>query len=315
MSDISQDIVSEKEADNNIKLLGKYENGNYTVMMYDDGTKIRTGDCDKFIPSFAENCDVKITDKCDGGCPMCYEGCTIGGRHANLLDAQFIDTLHPYTELAINGNDLSHPELIPFLAKLKNKKIITNMTVNQIHFERNLALLKHLVDNQLIWGLGVSLHDPTPEFVLSIKSFPNIVVHTINGLLTKQDLSILADNDLKLLILGYKPVNRGADYYVDHTNTILENTLWLRQNIDKYFSRFSCVSFDNLALNQLNIRRFLSDEEWEIFYMGDDGTFTFYIDMVEGTFAKNSVAPKEERFSIGDKSIDDMFQIIRQKYS
>ena len=95
-----------------------YENGNYTVSFCEnDGTKIRENKLDFFEPAFAENCDVKITDKCDGGCEFCYENCIPNGKHGDILNHKFLDTLHPYTELAINGNDLSHPDLTIFLAK------------------------------------------------------------------------------------------------------------------------------------------------------------------------------------------------------
>ena len=63
-----------------VSLLGSYVNGNYRTSIYNDGTKIRetlNEDDTQFIPAFAENCDVKITDRCDGGCQMCYEGCTV----------------------------------------------------------------------------------------------------------------------------------------------------------------------------------------------------------------------------------------------
>ena len=86
-----------------MNIIGKYKNGNYIVTMLSDGTKIRETNDDEFIPSFAENCDVKITDKCDGGCPFCYEGCTPNGRHGDIMNYKFLDTLHPYTELAINA--------------------------------------------------------------------------------------------------------------------------------------------------------------------------------------------------------------------
>jgi len=113
-----------------MKTLGVYKNGNYNVRLLADGTKIRETNEDEFIPAFAENCDCKITDKCDGGCPFCYEGCTPNGKHGDILNYKFLDTLHPYTELAINGNDMSHPDLIPLLEKLKEKKVVANMTVS-----------------------------------------------------------------------------------------------------------------------------------------------------------------------------------------
>ena len=167
-----------------LKLLGVYKNGNYSVKILSDGTKIRETNDDEFIPDFAENCDVKITDKCDGGCPFCYEGCTPNGRHGDILNYKFLDTLHPYTELAINGNDLTHPDLVPFMYKMKEKKVILNMTVNQIHFERNFETIKTLINEGLIYGLGVSLRDPTDEFIDMITQIPNAVIHVINGVVT-----------------------------------------------------------------------------------------------------------------------------------
>ena len=290
-----------------LKLLGIYKNGNYTVKVLSDGTKIRETLEDEFIPSFAENCDCKITDKCDGGCPFCYEGCTPNGRHGDVLNYKFLDTLHPYTELAINGNDMSHPDLIPFLEKLKEKKVITNLTVNQIHFERYQDLIRELVNKKLIYGLGISLKEPTEEFISLVKTYPNAVIHVINGILSPSDVTMLADNNLKMLILGYKQLRRGEDWYDKEHESIVAKQIWLKKNLDKMLNHFKVISFDNLAITQLDVKRLMSEEQWEEFYMGDDGNYTFYIDMVEGTFGKNSLAT--ERYPIMD-SIDSMFQKI-----
>lgn len=290
-----------------LKLLGVYKNGNYTVKILNDGTKIRETLEDEFIPSFAENCDCKITDKCDGGCPFCYEGCTPNGKHGDILNYKFLDTLHPYTELAINGNDMSHPDLIPFLRKLREKKVIANLTVNQIHFERHQSLIRKLVDDKLIYGLGISLKEPTEEFISLVKTYPNAVIHVINGILSASDVEKLSDNNLKMLILGYKQLRRGEDWYdKDHSN-IIAKQMWLKENLDKMLSHFEVISFDNLAITQLDVKRLMSEEDWEEFYMGDDGSYTFYIDMVDGTFGKNSLAT--ERYPIMD-NIDLMFQKI-----
>ena len=43
--------------------------------------------------------------------------------------------------------------------------------------------------------------------------------------------------------------------------------------------------------------------------MGDDGTITYYIDMVERKFAKSSTAPFDKRYDLLD-SADDMFKKI-----
>jgi len=293
-----------------MKLIGRYKNGNYMVSIFNDGTKVRETEEDNFLPAFAENCDCKITDKCDGGCAFCYEGCTPNGKHGDILNYKFLDTLHPYTELALNGNDLTHPDLIPFLEKLKEKKVIANMTVNQIHFERCQDMIRSLVDNGLINGLGVSLREPTEEFISLIKTYPNAVVHVINGILKPTDVEAMADNNIKMLILGYKQMRRGADWYNADCENIISLQSWMSINLKDIIERFAVVSFDNLAIEQLNVKSLLSDEEWEEFYMGSDSEFTFYLDMVEGTFGKNSLAPVNERYPIMD-SIDEMFEKIR----
>lgn len=289
------------------KILGSYVNGNYTVTVLTNGTKIRTTNDDDFMPAFAENCDLKITDKCDGGCQFCYEGCSINGKHGDILNAKFIDTLHPFTELALNGNDLSHPDLIPFLKKLQAKQIITNMTVNQKHFIQHYDFIKSLIDDNLIFGLGISLVNVTDEFLDKVKSIDNSVIHVINGIFTKEQAEQLKGHNLKLLVLGYKELNRGIDYLSQNNVSVRTNQKWLYDNIDTIASYFKIMSYDNLALEQLNVKRFMSEEDWNTFYMGDDGTMTFYIDLVEGKFAKNSISL--ERFNILD-NIDDMFNII-----
>ena len=292
-----------------------YKNGNYiTSINLRTGTKIRENDLDNLTPAFAENCDITITHKCDGGCEFCYMGCTSDGRHGDILNPKFLDTLHEYTELAINGNDLSHPDLIPFLEKLKEKKVIANMTVNQIHFERCQDMIKDLIDKKLIYGLGISLKKPTKEFISLVKQYPNAVIHTINGVTTIEDYKALAHNDLKILILGYKELQRGVEYMDNHHLSIAQAQSELYDILGKIVEDvwFNVVSFDNLAIEQLDVKRLLSDEEWNEFYMGRDMEFTFYLDLVEGKFAGNSLAPENERYNLLD-SVDEMFKKIRAK--
>ena len=73
---------------------------------------------------------------------------------------------------------------------------------------------------------------------------------------------------------------------------------------------FNVVSFDNLAIKQLNVQSMLSQEDWEKFYMGDDGQHTMYIDLVEGVFAKNSTATK--RYPLMN-TIEEMFAVIKNE--
>lgn len=293
-----------------MELLGAYRNGNYRTLIMDDGTKIRRTNDDNFIPDFAENIDIKITNKCNMNCPMCHEGSAENGKHGDIMNEKFIDTLHAYQEVAIGGGDITtHPDLIPFLQKLKDRKVIANITVNQIHFEQKQDLIKKLVDEKLIYGLGVSLVNPTEKFISLVKQYPNAVIHVINGILKPSDVEALQNNNLKMLILGYKQIRRGTDWYAEDHENIIVRQRWLKENIGNIYDKFKVVSFDNLAIEQLNMRRFFTDKEWEEFYMGDDGNFTYYIDMVEKKFAKSSTAPMDKRYDLMD-STDDMFKRI-----
>lgn len=293
-----------------MELLGRYKNGNYVTTILSDGTRIRETNEDEFIPDHAESMDVKITNCCSMSCPFCHEGSTPNGKHGDILNEKFVDTLYKYQELCIGGgNVLEHPDLIPFLRKLKEKKVISNITVNQIHFEKEQELIRKLVDEKLIYGLGVSLVKSTDKFIDLVKQYPNAVVHVINGVLTESDVKAMENNNLKMLILGYKHLRRGNEYFEHERERIEENQNWLYENLDNITDKFKVVSFDNLAIEQLDVKRLMSDKEWDEFYQGDDGSSTYYIDMVERKFARSSTAPFDKRYDLLD-SVDDMFKRI-----
>ena len=193
------------------------------------------------------------------------------------------------------------------------------MTVNQVHFEKNFDFIKKLVDEKLIYGLGVSLNNVNKNFVDKLKEIPNAVVHIINGLVTKDQLERMRDLGVrKVLILGYKVFRRGEHLYeVDSSNINLRGIAlkkWLPDILkDKWFE---VVSFDNLALKQLDVKALLSEKEWNQFYMGDDGlegeqtSASMFIDMVERKFAKNSCASEDERYDLLDTA-EEMYNVLR----
>ena len=285
-----------------------YKNGNYVVYINPEtGDKIRNSRGNKFMPSFAENCDVTITERCDGQCAFCYAGCTPNGAHGNL-NAKFLDTLHPYTELAINGNDMSHPDLIPFLERMKARMVFVNVTINQKHFEQHFGLIKDLQQKGLIKGVGVSLNKTTPQFIQLVKSVRNVVIHVINGIVTRDDWYNLQNNDLDVLILGYKTTGRGDDYLCKNQGKVERNQEWLRESLPISFNKFRTVEFDNLALEQLDVRSMVSEDLWNSHYMGDDGDFTFFINLVGNYFAENSTS--QIHYPLMDDVVD-MFNVIR----
>ena len=290
----------------------KYKNGNHEVYINDEnGTKIRKTIDDNatgFISDFADSVDFKITNKCFNNCPFCHEKSTSNGEEGCIDNWKFLDTLHPYTEMAIGGGDvLTFPHLYELLELLKSKNIYANITVSQNNIFDNK--IDYLVEHELIKGVGVSLYGYRKDDIVRIKSLPNTVIHLINGVTAcEASFHQLADKDLKILILGYKTFGRGIDFIKD-SPWIQDNMNWVEKNIEDYMMKFKVVSFDNLAVEQLKLKDKLTEKQWNLFYGGDDGTHTFYIDGVNKQFAKSSTSNK--RFALLD-NIDDMFHIIQQ---
>lgn len=288
-------------------------NGNFNNIICTDGTVIRqtidTNDTE-LKPDYATNIDIKITDCCDNNCPYCHEGSTLTGKHSNILRESFLYTLHPYQEVALGGGNIfEFPELEDLLIILKYLRVITNITLHQNHFTSNILRLQEYTENKWIYGLGVSLDTPTQRFIDNILKFNNGVIHVINGILTynqiKTLMSLRGSEDLKILILGYKTLRRGA-VYSGISKNIIKNMVELNIMLPSILKHFKRVSFDNLALEQLNVKRYLTEDQWNKFYMGDDGTMTFYIDAVNRCYAKNSSEPLERRYPLLN-SVDFMF--------
>lgn len=291
-----------------------YKNGNYTVMLnLNDGSKMRFNDLDNLTPDHAESIDITISKYCEMGCQFCYAGCSKNGKHADIMSPSFIDNLPPYTELALNGNEPLHPDLVPFLEKCKKLKLVPSITVNQTTFMKNIDLLKKLSDDRLIYGLGVSLTNANDSFIKAVQKFPNAVIHVVNGIINTGQLYVLSNKGLKILILGYKTVGRGIEYYGHNALMVDAEKSSLYNDLENIINEnwFDVVSFDNLALEQLEVKRLMSEDEYQRFYCGDDGQYTFYADMVDKKFYKNSLMADG-----GHELLDDpkeMFDIIRNE--
>lgn len=279
------------------KLLSKYRNGNYNVAIFDDGTKIRYNNSNSLIPEFVESMDMKISNYCPFGCPMCHEKSSEDGEYGKILHHSFIKTLHSGTELALGGGAVTyHPDLIPFLEELKEQGVLPSITINQREWEE--TKIDYLINNKLIYGLGVSFTNVDDEVWDKILSYPNAVVHLIAGYHSRDVFEYFANKGAKILILGYKNWGRGEDYFKNYSNQIMVRMRELKEILPTLFTRCKVVSFDNLSIKQLDIRTVIGEEKWKEFYMGDDGQYTMYVDMVKQECAKSSTSP--DRFPLSE---------------
>lgn len=296
-----------------MKLLKAYKNGNSKIQIFDDGTRIiDIPDGEKPNLEFPLSMDLKITNWCDQMCPMCHEKSNPEGKHGDVMNLKFIDTLHEGTEVAIGGGKVtSHPQLKEFLQKLKDKGVLPSITVHQNEFVDKVDLINELIENDLIYGLGVSYLKPFDLMWEAVAENDNAVVHLIAGIHGKDVFDYLSQFNCKILILGYKNWGRGANLLQNEklNQDIQEKIAWLKNNLSKYIYKFKVVSFDNLAIEQLEVKKLLNDNEWQEFYQGDDGTMTMYIDAVNEKFAKTSTSP--DRYDLLD-NINDMFKKIKK---
>jgi len=331
-------------------LLAKYKNGNYNVILLSDGTKIRYNDGEDFKPKFPENIDIKMTNWCDIGCAYCHERSSTSGKPADFNRYKSLfNSLKKGTELAMGGgkmsslleelpNDYFHLEMFTRAASIEMRSdieinsflslllfltlkrgIIVNMTFNSNEVKDNFDIIVSYCKANLIYGVGVSYSRDNRDILLKLKKEigQRLVIHTIAGITQPMDYYWLADNGFKVLILGFKDFGRGYDYKrLSQVQKSMHNSFdFLERKLQYLADNCETLSFDNLAIEQLHVKSHVSKGTWETHYMGDDGRFTMYIDLVEGTYATNSTTPYEERLTIpeNDQDVSEMFKNILNK--
>lgn len=290
--------------------IAKYKNGNCTITLMSDGTKIREYK-NKPKVLFPESIDIKITDYCDMGCAYCHESSTKKGKDGNL--DKLLDITKPLpagVEFAVGGgNPLSHPDLILFLGVLKARGIIANITINQGHLKVYYKLIAYLIKENLVKGIGISITNTNFNYVKKILELSNNVVYHliagVNDIKTIDDLILLGE--CKVLVLGYKVFGFGVNYNSPKINQELNN--WYI-NMPKYIGKCS-MSFDNLAIEQLDVKRLFTHDGWDKFYMGNDFEFTMYIDGVKEEYAPTSRS--NQRTDYNQMSLLDYFKTRDQK--
>jgi len=309
------------------ELLHAYKNGNVNVEIYEDGTKIREWSDDETPwAEYPESADVKITNFCNLGsgsgglgiCRYCHEQSNTLGKHADLSVIEKIwSTQKPGTEMAIGGgNPLSHPDIKSFLTMLKSYGVISNVTMNVLHMKEYASMIKEFQEEKLIYGLGISYRG-----LSSLKQLPddieykNVVMHMILGVHTLDDCkAVIAWGKArnikpKILLLGFKQYGNGATYYNPALQAILDT--WKDTYLKEIFKNNGIiVSFDNLALEQLDLKNQISKDMWDECYMGQDGSSTMYIDAVKQECARTSTSM--ERFKFDDsEDIRDLFAKVK----
>lgn len=303
-----------------MQVLHSYTNGNTKVVLFEDGSKERTYD-GVALPVHPESIDIKITNYCDAGCSFCHEKSTVAGQHGDLDKlAEVLASLPAGVEIALGGgNPLSHPDLMPFLKKAQAQGLVVNITINQKHLRPFKELILSIIAEGLVKGVGISYTSAgfLPDIVPILLATDNVVFHLIMGINKVNDVKVLhsfcqtLDRTCKILLLGYKNFGFGINYYLKNKKIEDNKYSWYTQ-LAGYFKQESLVlSFDNLAIQQLKLRRYFTDEAWGNFYMGDDFVFTMYIDAIEQHLAPTSTSTN--RTSFKNNTLLEYFQSNRKE--
>ena len=188
------------------------------------------------------------------------------------------------------------------------------MTVNVNHFmnPKYSGILSAYQETGLIRGLGISIPSEIPfGFLMYLNNLKlkNVVIHTIAGYTPQSTYFQLEDNNLNLLILGFKSKGNGIMVLRDEYQQISERTAELIRNLPDMRKHFKAIAFDNLAVNQLKLRKAMAPSKFNRLYMGDDGEFTMYVDLVTKTFG---ISSSHKAMPLNSPSIADLFDEVRK---
>lgn len=273
----------------------KYRNGNAVVTLdLRDGTRIiEYPDNEPLTLETPLNIDIRVSTQCPYGynvetqkstCAFCHESALVSGVecHYGILQQVLMDAKLPRgTEIALGVNEVTE-DLVQFIKNLYRLGLVVNITMNERYIlEFGDTGLKQMLP--YVFGLGISYRSlqgclSLPDW---IADYPHTVIHVINGIDNFDDIKELGVKYHKLLVLGEKDFgfNRGK------VNLDTEQHKQWKSNIMQLTKIFDIVSFDNLGLQQLEIRGKITDKEYKSFYQGEH---SMYINAVEQYFAPSS---------------------------
>jgi len=314
-------------------ILHRYLNGNVTVTIYEDGTKIREWEGDQEVES-GESCDIKLTNSCSLGdkfdkdgnllqrsktCEFCHEMSNNIGKHGDLeLIKKIWETHQPGTEMALGGgNVFEHPDIEAFLYHMSGKGFLPNITMNTLHMKPYADRIRALQEDKAIRGIGISYRGPEymdklPDNVL----YNNAVFHMILGVNDLKDAKAVINwckskqIKPKILLLGYKQFGNGIKVYSPELQTKINK--WRLYLPILLGMEGLTLSFDNLAIDQIGVEKYMSKEDWNMFFQGIDGSMTLYVDSVERVFARTSTSYK--KYSLPEiNNTREMMEIIHEE--
>lgn len=273
----------------------RYKNGNAIISLdLRDGTRIiEYPNNQPLTLETPLNVDIRVSTQCPYGynqytkqstCAFCHESALVDGQECDydvLYETLVGQKLPRGTEIAMGVNEVTDG-LIKFVKNLHRLGLVVSITINERYITEfgDVRLLEMM---PYVFGLGISYRSlqgclSLPDW---IADYHNTVIHVINGIDDFEDVKELSVKYRKLLVLGEKDFGFNSGKVDLNTPS---HKQW-KANIMQLTKIFNIVSFDNLGLQQLDIRGKITDEEYKSFYQGEH---SLYINAVEQYFAPSS---------------------------
>jgi hypothetical protein len=291
----------------------EYLNGNLHIKLESNGS--RTIGCfeDKLVPNYPLNIDIRVSTSCSFANTLCknfcHESAVVKGKDCDyeVLKSK-LRGLPKGIELAIGCNKLTI-ELYKFLEWCNEQEYVANLTINQGHLSRDLAMLLLAIDNNLVQGIGISYRSELPfNIPKQLLEYEHVVFNVIIGIDNFNDVTNLSTKGVKrLVVLGMKDFGNYLNK-ADYSNNNLQYKEWI-WNISKWFGNdapFDNISFDNLAVEQLQMKRLLSTEQYNSFYNYE---FSMYIDAANQIYRPSS---RDSNFVEWNTSALEYFQSLNK---
>lgn len=262
-----------------------YMNGNAEITLHSDGTRIVEFEKDLQL-DYPLNLDIRTSSSCsfaDNICKdFCHESALVKGKDCDFtLLKNKLRGLPQGIELAVGVNQFTD-DLMNFFIWCKLQGYVVNITINQGHLLRDEEYIKSAINANLVNGIGISyrasLKWNVPQYILD---YEHTIFNVIVGIDDVFDIKQLANKGVKkICVLGEKQFGYNSNKQFNEN----KHNQWKWQ-ISTLFPLFKVVSFDNLGVEQLKIKRFFNENQWNEFFQGEH---SFYIDAVNQVFKPSS---------------------------
>ena len=292
--------------------------GYWTIFNQEDGTKLRmrlenNPEHMKIKPEKAyapELVDLKITDYCPYGCPYCYQGSTIEGKHvSSYYLSSLAEAMHflGVFEVAIGGGEPTlHPDFPSILESFRDHGVIPNFTTRNIQWLRHPEMARRIIKACGSFGYSVTKGEEVHELktLLEYNEFPIHVIkpniHVVLGVVDTwklgEILKATGECDFNTTLLSYKQVGRGENFQPqrigDWIQIVKRHADGRRYGANIGIDTPLAAEYEEGLISQ-NVPKWM--------YETKEGGFSCYIDAVTEQIGPSSYCKPEQMLSVSPR--------------